>query len=235
VNVVVHFYTLEINMFKRILLAASLMTMAGASQAEIVHANYYSGDQMVTVDSDTGLAWMKLDMTQAYDLNTIEATFAEGEDFEGWSVATSEQVKTLWDSFFDVGTYNKNAFSTNFIGPSYGVEIAEFNKFKEYVGGGEWGSPGYTYSVGEFWQNEASNEKGAAGFIATDDGYGHYYSPWAPDHSEFGNLAAGVYIVKDASLVSVNGNYALNVPVGGAVIASLGLIGLAGMRRRKAK
>jgi hypothetical protein len=222
-------------MFKRILLAASLMTMAGASQAELVHADYYSGDQMVTVDSETGLAWMKLDMTKAYDLNTIEAAFAEGEDFEGWSIATSGQVKNLWDGFFDVGTYNKNATSTNFIGPTFGVEIAEFNKFKEFVGGGEWGAPGYTYSIGTFWQDEASNAIGAAGFVATDAGYGDYYSPNVADNAGIDGLTTGVYIVKDASLVSVNGNYALNVPVGGAVMASLGLIGLAGMRRRKAK
>jgi hypothetical protein len=225
-------------MFKRILLAASLMTMAGASQAELAHADYYSGDQMVTVDSETGLAWMKLDMTQAYNLNTIESAFAEGEDFEGWTVATSDQVKNLWDGFFDVGTYNKNASSINFIGPTFGVEIAEFNAFKEFIGGGAWGSAGYTYSVGEFFQDEDSSAvgaTGAAGFVATDGGFGSYYSPEVTQKYSFTDLTTGVYIVKDASLVSVSGNYALNVPVGGAVVASLGLIGLAGMRRRKAK
>ncbi len=225
-------------MFKRILLAASLMTVAGASQAELAHADYYSGDQMVTVDSETGLAWMKLDMTQAYNLTTIESAFAEGEDFDGWAVATADQVKNLWDGFFDVGTYNKNAFSTNFIGPTFGVEIAEFNAFKEFVGGGEWGSSGYTYSVGEFFQDEDSSAvgaTGAAGFVATDGGFGSYYSPEVTAKYSFADLTTGVYIVKDASLVSVSGNYALNVPVGGAVLASLGLIGLAGMRRRKAK
>lgn len=221
-------------MFKRILLATSLLTMAGASQAELVHADYYSGDQMVTVDSETGLAWMKLDMTKGYDLNTIKGELASGKNFEGWSLATADQVNTLWDSFFDVGTSNKNASSVNFIGPDFGVEIAEFNKFKEFVGGGAWGTTDYNYSVGTFWQDEDAGLTGAAGFVATDSGYGNYYSPRADD-VEFDNIPTGVYIVKDASIVSVGGNHALNVPVGGAVVASLGLIGLAGMRRRKEK
>ena len=60
-------------MLKQALLAASLMMVAGASQAEMIHADFNYGDRMVTVDTETGLAWMKFDLTRYYHLNSAEA------------------------------------------------------------------------------------------------------------------------------------------------------------------
>lgn len=76
---------------------------------------------------------------------------------------------------------------------------------------------------------------GMAGFFANETGYGHYLSPEV-DRAGQDSGAAGVFLVKDSSLLSLKGTHALNdVPVGGVAFASLGLLGLAGVRRRKAK
>lgn len=86
-------------MLKKTLLAATLLAATGAAQAEFVHNDFYSGDQMVTVDTETGLAWMKFDLTNTYGVYSIEGALAEGEKFEGWSIASYSQVSNLWDSF----------------------------------------------------------------------------------------------------------------------------------------
>lgn len=223
-------------MLKRTLLAASLMMVAGASNAELVHADFQDGDRMVTVDTETGLAWMKFDVTRYHSLVSAENATVAGGAFEGWKLASADQVYSLWDSFFDVGTYNKHQSYVQFINPesSHGIEMAEYNAFKEYMGGGAWGSSGYHYGFGQFWQDKDSSTMGQAGFIGTASGYGHYFSP-EQDLAYSSSNYSGVYMVMDASTITIDGDLAFQVPVGGAVIASLGLLGMAGLRRRKSK
>lgn len=222
-------------MLKKTLLAATLLAATGAAQAELVHGDFYSGDQMVTVDTETSLAWMKFDLTHPYSINSIEALLAQGKEFEGWSVANYSQVSNLWDGFFDIATKPTNGYGVNFIGPEYGVEIAEFRKFIEFMGGLDNNDTGFKSAMGTFWQDQSGGVMGLAGLFADEYGYGNYLSPEV-EHSGEVPTSAGVYLVKDSSLLSLKGNHALNdVPVSGVAFASLGLLGLAGMRRRKAK
>tara|TARA_Y100001956_G_scaffold76661_1_gene86127 strand:+ start:4095 stop:4760 length:666 start_codon:yes stop_codon:yes gene_type:complete len=221
-------------MLKQALLAASLMMVAGASQAEMIHADFNYGDRMVTVDTETGLAWMKFDLTRYYHLNSAEAATEAGGEFEGWSLADAGQVYELWENFFGEGTYTNHASYVDFTDTTYGVEMDEYNAFKEFMGGGAWGSSGYHYGSGYFWQDREASLMGRAGFIATSTGVGHYYAPevsqgYSSDHY------TGIYMVMDASSVTIDGELAFKVPLGGAAVASLGLLGMAGMRKRKGK
>jgi hypothetical protein len=225
----------EMEMFKKTLLAASLLMVAGASQAELVHADFIEGDGMATVDTETGLTWLKFQLTKTHSLSSAKAAAETGGTFDGWRVATADEVTQLWTNVMGEGVTTNASTVVNITGGSYGVDEDEFNTFREYLGGGYWGSKGYLYSMGYFWQDEGEGVMGKAGLLATASGWGRLYAP-EMDYTYTSDTYSGIYMVKD--LGDANGDLnseVANVSIGGAAIASLGLFGLAGMRRRKAK
>lgn len=221
-------------MIKKTLLAASLLMMAGASQAELVHTDFIEGDGMATVDNDTGITWLKFQMTKTYSLATAEAATAEGGALEGWRLATADEVKGLWANVVGETSETSTASPIVYIPTEkFGVELAELENFQEYLGGGYWGSTGYLYGSGYFWQDKDNSVMGKAGFIAQGSAWGRIYDPQF-DYSYTSDVYSGIYMVKDEEFGNLNGN-AADVPISGVAMASLGLLGLAGMRRRKAK
>ena len=83
-----------------------LMALSTSAQAAIYAAHDSSqggGLQNVTVDSETGLAWLDLTVSQINpstssfrSYNDVVAQLGTGGDFEGYRFATREEVRTFW-------------------------------------------------------------------------------------------------------------------------------------------
>tara|TARA_Y100001956_G_scaffold82449_1_gene103379 strand:+ start:2554 stop:3225 length:672 start_codon:yes stop_codon:yes gene_type:complete len=81
---------------KKTILAAAigLMTISSA-HAELIESDYEStGDNQAVFDTNTNLTWLDLDLTVGMSIEQAE------ESFEGWRVATYDEVFALFTSFF---------------------------------------------------------------------------------------------------------------------------------------
>ncbi|RDH82473.1 MAG: hypothetical protein DIZ80_09280 [endosymbiont of Galathealinum brachiosum] len=70
------------------------------TNAEIVSIDWKtSGDNLITLDTSSGLEWLDLTATSNRSYNTINSSFGENQEFEGWRYATYSEVGTFWDAF----------------------------------------------------------------------------------------------------------------------------------------
>ena len=52
------------------------------------------------IDTTTGLEWMDFGINNNYTYNFVASQLGEGGSYEGWSLATSDQVLTMWTNAF---------------------------------------------------------------------------------------------------------------------------------------
>ncbi|PHR88861.1 MAG: hypothetical protein COA78_36210 [Blastopirellula sp.] len=86
-------------MKRTILLAVAclaVMFTVGQVQAAIVAADWQSsGDNKLTVDTATGLAWLDLTETFSLSYNAVSPLLASGQSLDGFRFATAQEVHTL--------------------------------------------------------------------------------------------------------------------------------------------
>lgn len=170
---------------RNVLLAAALI-ISSASHAEFIHTDWKSnGDQKATLDTDTGIEWLKLSQTSSMSYNQVAALLST--TYAGWRLPTSAEVIKMFN---------------NLLGNPYGsadgisairyqtISSTNANKFYTYfgLGGG--------YSYGWFARDDATVGIGGGGVWATSQ----FYTYW-----EYGGAGAlnnargstGVFLVSD--------------------------------------
>ena len=64
------------------------------SNANLIQAEWNSeGDAFI--DSDTGLGWLNLNYTEGLSMNYVSSQFGEGTFFDGWRLATHQEVEAV--------------------------------------------------------------------------------------------------------------------------------------------
>ncbi|MFN3709485.1 MAG: hypothetical protein ACK4GU_04420 [Alishewanella aestuarii] len=91
-------------MFKKLLVIATLAAglISTQANAEFIHTDWIvTGDKKVTLDTTTGLEWLKLDYSRrSATLTSYDTKIQEGGVLFGWRQATQDEVESLMLSFF---------------------------------------------------------------------------------------------------------------------------------------
>jgi len=66
-------------------------------RAEITSRDSSYGADTLTLDSDTGLLWLDVTLSTAYSYNEILTELLPGGAFDGFRLATRDEVATLWE------------------------------------------------------------------------------------------------------------------------------------------
>jgi hypothetical protein len=77
---------------KVIALATLAACSMGANASIIDSSLFVEGDNRATLDTDTGLEWLKLSETKGYSYNEILQEIAYGGEFSGWRLPTYEEA-----------------------------------------------------------------------------------------------------------------------------------------------
>ncbi|MCW9004850.1 MAG: VPLPA-CTERM sorting domain-containing protein [Gammaproteobacteria bacterium] len=211
--------------FWKLASAATALTMSTSVNAAIISVDWQSaGDNLITQDTDSGLEWLDLTVTNGVSLSEIYAQLDVGGTYEGWRYATRAEVAGLWDSFGGDSNYY-NGLSTQ----NNGL----FDAMAPFVGDtyvdGNYSSrtPGDYYSI---WvTGDISPSGGHYSATAADTWYEPLYE--THDFFKLSDLEAN-NITPDMGHALVR--EVTTVPVPAAVwLFGSGLIGLVGLARRK--
>jgi hypothetical protein len=78
------------------LLLVGLAASSLAARAELISLDSPFGAGTVTLDTETGLQWLDLDITAGRSFNDISGELGVGGEFEGYRFATTDEVLDLW-------------------------------------------------------------------------------------------------------------------------------------------
>jgi len=226
-------------MFKSMLkgsVVALALTCALPVSAGFVHQDLTTaGDSKVTFHEETGLNWMKLSVTSGMSIDQVSAQFGDGGQFDGWRLATDNEVEAMLKAMMPTLYFTDNKTG----GPVYsGGGVAPFAlNWMKWMGTTLYGTSNYSYGL--YYQEGTSTilmtgvTQGSN--LSQNKIYDDYYS--ATYRSSWASADYGIFMVKAGSLNpepnEPPGNVE-DVPVssGGAIIG-LGLMAMAGLRRRK--
>jgi hypothetical protein len=108
-------------MNKKVASLLGLLLLSNAAQAELVAGDWLSeGDSQVTIDTDTGIEWLKLNNTSGMSVNQVIAELGRDGDFEGWRLPTSEEVQALIETVLPTHTWNDASTTTHYSYKGYG-------------------------------------------------------------------------------------------------------------------
>ena len=89
--------------FWAIVFALLATAISNVGSAGIISANDptvsnvgMTGTGNVTIDTNTGLAWLDLTITQWVPYNHIASRFGPGEEFAGYRYATTSELTNFW-------------------------------------------------------------------------------------------------------------------------------------------
>ena len=120
-----------------LLLSVAAYTAPAAAALMSVDLVSGSGDELLTLDPDTGLEWLDLTETIGMSYGEVSAQLAPGGSFEGFDFATADQVLTLMEDA-SIPDINSGAF---FLDPT---GVAAALAFQDLVGFVDVGSsPGF--------------------------------------------------------------------------------------------
>tara|TARA_B100000949_G_C14279325_1_gene451090 strand:- start:1240 stop:1899 length:660 start_codon:yes stop_codon:yes gene_type:complete len=210
-------------------LAALCLLFAGAANAELIKTDYKTtGDELATLDTETGIEWLDISETAGYNLNEISALIAEGGELEGWRMPTQTEVTNLFMMLFD-GNISSGENNSS----SYASQIANLHDFFGYTSYKETANYDRAYGLYRRDDNGEIRMAGTRGSSIVFINYDH-----AVYSDTYTNAVYGTWLVSDGgtTMSSIN-NPALNannpaspyrVPVEG-----IGLFGLAGLLLRR--
>lgn len=82
-----------------LVLALPLFTGPKNASAEFTEADHAQfGPASLTVDTETGLTWLDIDLTTNRSFDQIALEFLSGGEFQGFRHATAAEVVSLWNS-----------------------------------------------------------------------------------------------------------------------------------------
>lgn len=218
---------------------ALALTCALPASAGFVHQDLTTeGDSKVTFHEETGLNWMKLSVTSGMSIDQVSAQFGDGGQFDGWRLATDKEVEAMLKVMIPTITFADNQINGSHVSQGGGVAPFALNWMK-WMGTTLYGTTNYSYGL--YYQEGASTIL-MTGFtqgsnLWQNKVYDDYYS--AAYRSSWASADYGIFMVKAGSLnqePSVPPGNIEDVPVSssGAIIG-LGLMAIAGLRRRKAQ
>lgn len=186
---------------KSMLMALSLVlpVLSYDANASFVHTDWKTaGDAQATLDSSTGLEWLKLNNTAGKSLATVRAEI--DTLYEGWRLPTEVEVMQLFRNLLGNNyayVEGEAATQRNFVMPTEMRAIAR--AFLGDSGGGT--------AYGWYMLQSIPNSIGGSGLWIN----GHWYN-WTYSLTQGGRGGTGVFLVSDggATLSSIN-NPNLNI------------------------
>lgn len=174
-------------MLKKIVLAACIAAClcSQAAQAAFIHTDWKTtGDKQATLDTDTGIEWLKLNNTNYKSMNDVKASL--GTTYAGWRLPTAAEVTQMFWRLLgapygsESGALNtrvvsgisgtRKATALELLGqtsPSYAYGWFEpaVGASTNFAGGGVWGSDFYSY-----WTYSSSPARSSTGVFLVSDG-----------------------------------------------------------------
>ena len=82
------------------------------ASATIISTDWrFAGDNLITQETDSGLEWLDLTVTDGLSYYDVVALMGDGGSLQGWRYATRAEVGSLWDAFGGDSNYY-NGLST---------------------------------------------------------------------------------------------------------------------------
>lgn len=174
-------------MLKQILLTVCLVAgvCSNVAQAAFIHTDWKSaGDKQATLDSDTGIEWLKLNNTNYKSMNEVKLLLST--TYAGWRLPTAAEVTQMFSRLLGEpygsadGTLSTKVVSTisgskkatalEFLGqtsPSYAYGWFEKapGASNTVAGGGVWGNDFYSY-----WTYSTAPARSSTGVFLVSDG-----------------------------------------------------------------
>jgi hypothetical protein len=234
------------NNLKKIALVSALTLSSISAQAEFIKTDWKAvGDNLASVDTDTGIEWMTLTETSNMSYLQVEALL--DTTFSGWRLPTRNEVNVMMEhaTLMDVPFANNSDYENN---PNnnpyhgYNTEYKESSMYFASIFGITYANtdnPDHTvnYSYGTHINDNIQG--GEAEYITSGTAYftETEYGSANDDHDHIASYARphnGVFLVSDGGTTlssindpSLNANNA-NAPAAPVPLpATLGLLGLA--------
>lgn len=232
-------------MLKKVLIGLSLSVASLGVNAALVTNHIFeseSGNMAVTLDTTTGIEWLRASYTSGDSYNDVLARL--GGDLSGWRLPTEDEVRNLL-----VSNYSKISPESGgrYGFTSYGNGTAEFRVagyVMSYILGSSSSTLKYSGTSSYALYVDDNDEINSFGFrkdgsfyfrtVGMDNG-----TVYAEDYS---NLQYGYFLVSDGGVTnqsienpilnSANANSPFNTPVNFA-LGGLALVGLFAARKRK--
>lgn len=233
-------------------------TLSSSAHAALQHADWTkAGDSAITVDSNTGFEWLKLNQTAGMSINEVIAQMGKGGKFYGWRLPTDTEVEALVKAIMPALTFNEDG--TTYSGSGYRGYTTTWRTWMQTV---RYTSSGplengnrYWYSYGMYRGDAGQTELSGTYYrIKNSFGTRTYYSTIYDDNEnadynlDYKNINAGVFLVSDggmtfdpndqnAELPGTPGNPSTtppvnNVPVHGVGFMFFSLMLVPALRRR---
>lgn len=96
----------------KLLIGLSLLSMSVISMnanAELINSDWKTaGDNLVVTDTLTGLEWLSFEATDEFSWTQVASQVGQGGLFEGWELASVEQINVLTDVYLGFDTKVKD-------------------------------------------------------------------------------------------------------------------------------
>jgi hypothetical protein len=207
--------------------AALGCTLGVAAPAELLSEDGPFGPDTVTFDSETGLRWLDVVVPTGLSYSEALAETEPGGHYEGWRMATADEVATLFDhAGFDL------TVGSDFVPQNHGPAMALAALVGTSATNGNCGS-GCSFSFTQGWRLRAPGEDPSFYYV---DGLGWFdnSAPLNPSYPQapIGRAALGHYTGQDSGS-SGRGAWLVQVPEPGpGLVAASALGALAGLAGR---
>lgn len=213
-------------MLRRFLLSAALVSITSVAQAEFTHVDWLTAnDQQVTLDSNTGLEWLKLNNTRNKSIDVVKSEL--DSEYAGWRLPSKFEVNTLFSTLFDIDAVNNGTYAIS--NSSSEAHHNTLINMLEWLGKVNVGTITSTYGL--YYKGDELNRvvmSGGAGDTSESGRTTHLYDDYEGyDERSYGQHY-GVFLVRNDSQAQAASDVS-----GPLSIAALGLAGLAGLRRRR--
>ena len=194
------------------------------SGATLISTDSSFGDDTITYDTETGKKWLDITLSTSYSYNSVQPELEAGGIFEGYRLATRDDVLSFWDhagiNLDLLGSFNEQNFEP-VTGLMALVGVTGVNTGN--LGGGNY----FDYTVGciDELRREGWNYVASLGSDPDPTITGRASFGWVPVDNN--NSRHGAWLIDTESAP---------VPIPGAIwLLGSGLIGLVGFRKKSKK